>query len=149
MPCLNFTVYEVTHSLVLQTRWAPGVVYLSISSHCWGVVTKACRVNHGVGSIVHMASDRLLRRATLTCTYFSCLSFFGSSAEVLHWPRQTLSLTITQLTLRYVELSSSSTLNNVVVSKYGKVLIQKIDASIWFWHEEKKSLMKDIRYYKV
>jgi len=33
-------------------------------------------------------------------------------------------------------ISSTSALNYAVVSKYGKVLIRKINASIWFQHKE-------------
>jgi len=33
-------------------------------------------------------------------------------------------------------ISSTSTLNYAVVSKYGKALIWKINASIWFQHKE-------------
>jgi len=46
--------------------------------------------------------------------------------------------------------SSASTLNYAVVSKYGKVLTQKIYALIWFdMKKRKKSLMEDKRKYKA
>jgi len=34
----------------------------------------------------------------------------------------------------------ATALNYAVVSKYGKVLIWKINASIWFWHKQKEEL---------
>jgi len=45
----------------------------------------------------------------------------------------------------YDQLYQTSTSNYAVVSKYGEVLIRKINASIWFRHihVKKKSLMED------